>query len=803
MKSSKRIWATLRASAAGLAVLAVHAGAPAAEPVAIRDLFPQSLALSPDGHHLVVGRQLYRAYESTYELLLVNLSSGATQIVEEKMHNGSAWSMPVWSPDGSGFAYYVNIGEQTHVRVWGMLEGKILATSQGDLCGTQPCVLSSVVWSADSQRVTYVREDARANNRMERVGGSRAELVESELMGLDRSPGGVAMAVSAAAKPLLDDRPWLQDVHLIEGREIPNQNTNRAVIAMDARTGQESVLAEGHYFVAVTRPSSSDRIYAVTGETASDNARYYSMVALESRTPPSTLPAVAEWSDNTNSQPRISYSGTGGRVALMTTASARPATIRVVDMRSGTLVREIDIKPCLGALLKQRVPLILQELFFVWLDERSLALVAPNAAVGDMSARPLKRELKLWHISVDSGDIAPVAVAKGLELETAAICNDTGQPCLTGRNGEIVGRAAFEGKQRALIALNPVNGRHRVIAAVPQPDSPRTDTRETKSAYFDFQHNRTIVTTPGGRVAYLEEGSAVAPNLWSIHVDVSARTKALKVLNPGKVELWRSIPLAWTNSEQQDVKASLTLPHGAQPGRRLPVVTVVYQSGKGRYAGLRFHGGPAPWFDRFRTQGQYAVLNVSQIESIVPQGPRDAFYRPLGKDGLCNFLNENALAALDAAIRTGWVDADRVGIFGHSAGGYFVNCVITKTDRFKAAISGAGISSYPSGYGFQPGDGYVGGSLWKVPERYITESPLFQADKIHTPLLLYYGKRDLYMSQQSREMFYGLRMLNSPVALLAFDDVDHSDMHGRDDFWRIAIDWFDRILRPAVPAKTQ
>jgi len=113
------------------------------------------------------------------------------------------------------------------------------------------------------------------------------------------------------------------------------------------------------------------------------------------------------------------------------------------------------------------------------------------------------------------------------------------------------------------------------------------------------------------------------------------------------------------------------------------------------------------------------------------------------------------LPGIHMLIREGYIDPKAIGIAGHSWGGYQIAYMVTQTDIFAAAESGAPVSNMVSAYnGIRWGSGMVrqfqyertqsrlGASLWEVPLRYIENSPIFWADKVQTPILILHNDED-------------------------------------------------------------
>lgn len=127
-----------------------------------------------------------------------------------------------------------------------------------------------------------------------------------------------------------------------------------------------------------------------------------------------------------------------------------------------------------------------------------------------------------------------------------------------------------------------------------------------------------------------------------------------------------------------------------------------------------------------------------------------------------------------------FVNRQKIGCMGASYGGFMTEYLMTQTDIFAAAISHAGISDitgyWGGGYwGYTYGETAEYGNFpWSNPELFVKHSPLYNADKIHTPLLLLHGDSDTNVpTQQSQALFTALKILHRPVEYITFDGCDH------------------------------
>lgn len=127
-----------------------------------------------------------------------------------------------------------------------------------------------------------------------------------------------------------------------------------------------------------------------------------------------------------------------------------------------------------------------------------------------------------------------------------------------------------------------------------------------------------------------------------------------------------------------------------------------------------------------------------------------------------------------------FVDSKKVGCMGASYGGFMTQYLQTRTDIFAAAVSHAGISNIASywggGYwGYTYGEVAQYGSYpWNNPELYVKQSPLFNAEKINTPILLLHGTVDTNVpTNESQQLFTALRILGKPVSYIEIAGENH------------------------------
>lgn len=151
-----------------------------------------------------------------------------------------------------------------------------------------------------------------------------------------------------------------------------------------------------------------------------------------------------------------------------------------------------------------------------------------------------------------------------------------------------------------------------------------------------------------------------------------------------------------------------------------------------------------------------------------------------------------------------YVDSKRVGCMGASYGGFMTEYLQTRTDIFATAIAHAGISNIASywggGYwGYSYGECAQYGSYpWNNPDLYVKQSPLFNADKIHTPLLLLHGTADTNVpTTESQQLFTALKILGREVSYVQIDGENHiiTDFNKRLSWQNVIFAWFAKYLK--------
>jgi N-acyl-D-amino-acid deacylase len=296
---------------------------------------------------------------------------------------------------------------------------------------------------------------------------------------------------------------------------------------------------------------------------------------------------------------------------------------------------------------------------------------------------------------------------------------------------------------------------------------------------------------PGGALALsLEDGNG-APEL---HAFAKGRLKRLSAINDeflDSVAIGSKEKVSFRSADGTRVEAFVTRPPGFVVGRRYPTI-------------LHIHGGPVGQFAwGYDVKAQHFAANGYVVVEPNPRGStgrgRDfvrAIYRTWG---ITDY--DDVIAAVDHVIDAGYADPDRLAVFGYSYGGYMTNTVITRTDRFRAAASGAGHSLIVANYGhdiYQKWYNWELGVPWENREKYDALSPLLQAGKVTTPTIFLGGREDWNVPVLNAELFYqSLRRRGIDTQLVVYPDTHHGGWSAEfeKDYAERVLGWFDKHLK--------
>lgn len=268
-----------------------------------------------------------------------------------------------------------------------------------------------------------------------------------------------------------------------------------------------------------------------------------------------------------------------------------------------------------------------------------------------------------------------------------------------------------------------------------------------------------------------------SPDIWLSMGNDFMKARQLTDANPEMKEYrWGTAELVrWRAYDGKESEGVLYVPEDIDPDRKYPMLCVFYETGS---EDLYYHYTMEPswsWVNYPFYVSRGYVIFVPDIH-YTPGLPGESCYNYVcsGAEEMCR--------------RYPWIDRDRIGIDGQSWGGYQTAYLVTRTDMFACAGSGAPVANMTSAFGgirwgtgdsrqaqYEMGQSRIGRNLWEAPELYIQNSPVFHADRVTTPLLIMHNDEDGAVPwYQGIEMFMALRRLQKPVWMLQYNGEAHN-----------------------------
>lgn len=310
---------------------------------------------------------------------------------------------------------------------------------------------------------------------------------------------------------------------------------------------------------------------------------------------------------------------------------------------------------------------------------------------------------------------------------------------------------------------------------------------------FDFGAN-------GNTLLYYGSGACTSDRLYSLNTktlkaseigDINADRMAITEI--GTCEGWR-----FMSKNGYELTGHAYLPANYDSTKKYPMI-------------VHYYGGCSPTSRRFGGGSHYPAHYWNALGYVV------LIVNPSGASGFgqewgarhVNTAGEGV--AEDIIESTKWfcdthsfVDKEKIGCVSASYGGFMTQLLLTKTDMFACGISHAGISDHTSYWG----EGYWGYSYsevsmansypWNRKDLYVDRSPLFNANKIHKPLLFTHGTADTNVPiGESIQMYTALKLLGVPTAMVFVEGENHHimDYHKRQKWINTMVAWFEKYLK--------
>lgn len=292
-------------------------------------------------------------------------------------------------------------------------------------------------------------------------------------------------------------------------------------------------------------------------------------------------------------------------------------------------------------------------------------------------------------------------------------------------------------------------------------------------------HAYTQVRKALNRNVYIWERAnfSESPDIWLCTDNNFLSARRLSDANPQMKDYnWGTARLVkWNAYDGKESEGVLYVPDNLDPNKKYPMLTVFYETGSEKL------------YNHFTMEPSWSWVNYPFYVSrgyviFVP----DIHYTA-GIPGE-NCYNYVCSGVEEMCRRYPWIDKDHIGIDGQSWGGYQTAYLVTRTNMFACAGSGAPVANMTSAFGgirwesgssrqgqYEQGQSRIGRNLWEAPQLYIANSPVFYADRVQTPLLIMHNDQDGAVPwYQGIEMFMALRRLQKPVWMLQYNGEAHN-----------------------------
>ena len=294
-----------------------------------------------------------------------------------------------------------------------------------------------------------------------------------------------------------------------------------------------------------------------------------------------------------------------------------------------------------------------------------------------------------------------------------------------------------------------------------------------------------------GNIAFIRSSFSEPPEVWAGPLmDMKQVTHANDDLKP----MWgKGESIDWTNQGYR-VQGWLLLPAHYDPAKKYPLI--VYVHGGPSYANMPRWPDPGYGPVPFSAMDDFVLMpnprgSFGQGEKFTQANRRDFGYGDL----------RDILAGVTAVEKQYPIDAQRVGITGWSYGGFMTMFAVTQTHRFRAAVSGAGISDWLSYYGENYIDQWMipffGASVYDDPAVYAKSSAIDFVKNVRTPTLMVVGSQDGECpAPQSFEFWHALHDLGVPTELVVYPGEGHGFMKPADrlNVLERAVGWFEEYM---------
>jgi dipeptidyl aminopeptidase/acylaminoacyl peptidase len=730
-------------------------------------------ALSPDGSFLAFSAEPAAGGWTTLDVLSVRSRISRKlpgQVRFQPPVEGERNAQPQWSANGRYLAYVASDDGVTNLlRVWDRTTENVVSIDEVAPCGRgqNGCQRNSLEWTRDSKRIVMLGippDSTRAPPRLPpRSVPSVPADVEVQTSVVDR-----AAVTAGAGSPA--------DIYVIdvERKRAFRQTTGGRFLEVILSPDESQALGvqRGRYEISDAKQSYLDlylielpvRLRSSPSTSTSDSG----VMGSRGR----SLPRLLE---TRQSLRLISWSPRSDALAIIEQGAFTDGDILLFDLKTRVFTNAARASS-FGSTSDIDAEHQLRDFRYPGSKFGSSILPAIWAETGRhllISRRAKERDgwrTSPWLLDLDSGSASLIADIAGCDLQHFIPDDTESFEAITAlyycRSGETRLYALKKGQPNKLLAR--VEGDRPVSASL----------------------------TRSGAVALVTETRQAPPEVWLY----SRGAKAFDRITAVNAQVTQSPVVAhditWSGTEGQQLSGTLYHAADAKPSG-LPLIVYVY---------------PRDTYRPKRTSFRFPVLDrllMKPLPELVASGY--AVFRPevsvAGGGRTCEVLASDLERSLPAVSAAGLADTRRAGIIGESFGGWSVNCLVTRSHTFKAAVSVAGISDLISlhfsrvGQSWPRGGGQtsIGATLSDDPLAFWKESPVSALSRVSTPLLLIHGRQDTTVPfEQSAEMFHGLSELGKDATLVLYREGNHTSVTEHADYGPRVKSWFDAHLGVAA-----
>jgi dipeptidyl aminopeptidase/acylaminoacyl peptidase len=323
--------------------------------------------------------------------------------------------------------------------------------------------------------------------------------------------------------------------------------------------------------------------------------------------------------------------------------------------------------------------------------------------------------------------------------------------------------------------------------------------------FTDNIYGRVSKARNANMLMYTRETFVDFPDYYISGLDFKNPTKVTDA-NPQQSEYgWgRRILVDYENSKGQKMQGTLALPAGYEEGKKYPMVVYFYEK-----MSQRHHQYSMPVYDDRPHMSTYASNGylVFMPDVVYDEGTP-------GTNAL-----DNVTSSVQKVIDLGYANPAKIGLQGHSWGGYQSSFIVTQTDMFACVVTGAPVTNLVSMYNilykasgtvnhgiFELGQVRMGRDVtpWTHRDLYVSQSPIEHVDKIKTPFMILHGTADGAVDyNQGVELYNAARRMGKEVILLTYPDEPHhlGMLENQKDFQVRMKQYFDHYLKDAPAPK--